>query len=70
MRDKVMITRETNGFRIIIPKSFKYGKVDLKNMTNEEFAMHYSSYRLTFKDIIKMIREHEGLSQSDYLSKE
>lgn len=70
MREKVKITREANDFRIIIPKSFKSGKKDLKNMSNEEFAQYYSSYRLGFKDILKMIRENEGLSQNDYLSKE
>src|SRR3569833_2163916 len=70
MRDKVQIQKEKNGFRIIIPKSYRYGKADLKNMDVEEFANNYHSYRITMKDIIKMIKQHEGLSQADYLTKE
>ena len=57
MRDKVSIQREKNGFRIIIPKSYKYGKADLKNMDMDEFANHYNSYRISIKDIIKLIKE-------------
>lgn len=38
MREKVSILREEKGFRIIIPKSLRYGKSDLKNMSVQEFV--------------------------------
>jgi hypothetical protein len=62
MREKVAIQREKGGFRIIIPKSYKYGKADLSKIDMDEFANHYNSYRITIKDIIKLIKEQEGLA--------
>ena len=70
MREKVMIHRDNVGFRIIIPKSLKYGKADLNKMDMEEFVEHYNVFRITMKDIIKLIKENEGLADADYLSKE
>jgi hypothetical protein len=57
MREKVSISRDKTGFQIIIPKSMKYGKPNLRNIDAEEFAQHYTSYRVNIKDIINLIRE-------------
>lgn len=70
MREKLSITKEDKGFRIIIPKTYRYGKQALKKLDVNEFANHYNSYRIEIKDIIKLIKQQEGLSESETLSKE
>lgn len=57
MRDKVTIKREQNGFQIIIPKSYKYGKVNLDKLQGNEFSENYNVFRVNFKDILRLIRE-------------
>jgi len=66
----VTIEREDRGFRIIIPKSYYYGKADLKRINPTEFNDNYHSYRIKMKDIIQLIKDQSGIDQNEFLTKE
>ena len=69
-RSRVSIKREDHCFRIVIPKTNKVGKADMRNLDSKELAANYTSYKINIKDIIKLIREQEDISNTDYISKE
>eukprot|EP00347_Sterkiella_histriomuscorum_P008402 403345231 len=57
LRDRVSIQKEEQGFEIIIPKTLKYGKANLHSIEPEEFIKNYNVYKLSFKDILNLIKQ-------------